>query len=219
MRKPTALKEAIEDWLVHDKQVGALPVNAREIYRAGERGAAVYFARSGMVKLSEDHGAEGTTLGVVRPGELFGEEILLGDEAHRTTAVRIAKGEILRIPALLFQRVGARHPELWRGLAVMIEERRREARRHARRLVSVSTDERIVATLENLAPVCPVTTVEEQPWHVVPLTQAELAVMVGASRETTSSALNAMERRGALALRRGRILMPLAGQARAANAG
>jgi CRP/FNR family cyclic AMP-dependent transcriptional regulator len=218
------LKDSIEDLLARDKQVEMVSANAREIYRAGERVASIYYARSGMVKLMEEH-AEGVTLGVVGPGELFGEEVLLGHGAYRASATRIAKGEILRIPLPLFVRVAVRHPELWRGVATQLNQRLLFEQRCFRRLVNASTDERIEAMLEHLAANCPLVpagpatgSANERQAHAIPLTQAELAVMVGASRETTSSALNAMERRGTLELRRGRILVPPPAS-RAAHAG
>lgn len=207
----TAYKNPVEDLLVRDKQVELVAATMPVIYRAGESGEAVYFARGGMVKLSEDHGPAGLTLEVVSPGELFGEELLLGERTYRAKAIRMAKGEILRIPVAVFQRVAGRYPELWRAVATHLHHKLRREQTSFRQLVNVTTEARIVAALEYLAPRCPLAPGEgERHWHDVPLTQAELAVMVGASRETTSSVLNALERRGALELRRGRILMPQA---------
>ena len=202
----------IEDLLVRDKQVEILPANQRELYRTGERAGSFYYARKGMVKLSEDHGAEGMTLGIIRPGEVFGEEVLLGLGAHRATATRLNSGEILRIPAVPFPRVAVRWQDLWQGMALLIDQRLRQEQRNFRWLVRVGTEQRIQAMLEYLAPSCPLESKPdaERRWHDVPLTQAELALLVGASRETTSSVLNEMARRGTLALRRGRILMPAA---------
>lgn len=204
------LQSAIEDLLAKERQVEAVLSAAREIYRAGERAGAIYYVRTGMVKLSEDHGTEGGTVGVVSAGEIFGEEVLVGAREYRATATRLTNGEILRIPATLFPRVAARRQELWQGVAWLIDQRLRREQRSFRWLVKASTEERILATLNRLAPLSPVLTKlgSEQSWYGVPLTQAELAVMVGASRETTSSVLNEMERAGVLALKRGRILMP-----------
>jgi CRP/FNR family cyclic AMP-dependent transcriptional regulator len=210
----TLIKHAVEDLLSRDKLVEEVAANVREIYRAGDRVASIYYVQSGMVKLTEDCGGEGATLGVVGPGEVFGEEILLGYGAYRTNAVRIVKGNLLRIPSPLFQRVASRHPELWRGVAGLLHQRLLFEQRCSRRLANENTDERIAAMLEHLAvhsPLVPGGMAGVGPdgeAHAIPLTQAELAVMVGASRETTSSALNAMARRGALELRRGRILVP-----------
>lgn len=210
----------MEGLLIREKQVEMVSASVSEIYKAGGTAGAVYYARSGMVKLAQDHGPEGQTLGIVRPGEVFGEEILLGDSAYRAKATRIVAGEILRIPALLFQRMASRYPELWRGLAAQLQQRLVLEQRSFRRLVNVGTDQRIVAMLEQLAPSCPVLPAGagERPVHGVPLTQAELAVLVGASRETTSSVLNAMERQGTVELRRGRILIAPR-QSRGAHAG
>lgn len=209
---PTSLQSAIEDLLVRDKQVEVLPAHVREIYRAGERTASIYYLRAGMVKLSEDHGRDGVMLQIVRPGEMFGEEGLLGVGEYRANATRLANGEILRIPTTLFPRMAAKRQELWQGVAWLIDQRLRYEQRNFRRLVRVGTEERILAMLEFLAPSCPLVAKAgtDRVWHGVPLTQAELALLVGASRETTSSVLNEMERRGTLTLRRGRILMPVA---------
>lgn len=214
------MQNAIEDFLIRDKQVQILPANQREIYRVGDPAEALYYARTGMVKLSEDHGAQGSTLGIVRPGELFGEEALVGYGAYQGRATRLTIGEVLRIPASLFPRMAARRQELWQGMALLLHERLRLEQRNYRWLVRLSTEERILAMLEHLAPSCPLVSKvgTDRNWYGVPLTQAELALLVGASRETTSSVLNEMERKSALALRRGRILMPAAAS-RATHAG
>ncbi len=201
----------MEDLLARDKQVELVPATAQLIYRPGESAEVVYYARGGMVKLSEDHGPAGLTLEVVSPGELFGEELLLGERTYRAKATRMGKGEILRIPTALFQRMAGRYPELWRAVATHLHHKLRREQTSFRQLVHVTTEARIVAALEYLAPRCPLVPaidVGARRKHDVPLTQAELAVMVGASRETTSSVLNVLERRGLLELRRGRILMP-----------
>lgn len=211
----------MEDLLARDRQVELVPTNPQLIYRAGESGDAVYYARGGMVKLSEDHGPAGLTIELVSEGELFGEELLLGERNYRAQASRLGKGEILRIPTVLFQRMAGRYPELWRAVAMHLHHKARREQTSFRQLVNVRTELRIVGALEYLAPRCPLVPAAgtgEVNWRNIPLTQSELAVMVGASRETTSSVLNVLERRGALQLRRGRILMPQA-MSRATHAG
>ena len=216
MSTPTLLSDAIEDLLARDKQVELVAPSVREIYRAGESAAWIYFVRSGMVRLC----AVGGGLVVVRAGELFGEELLWGEEIYWADATRIMKGEILRIPVAWFERVARRHSELWQGVAVLIRQQLVRERRSFQQLANLSTAERIVAMLAHLAPGCPLvpSMSSDRLVHSIPLTQAELAMLVGASRETTSSELNAMARRGELELRRGRLLVP-AKSAKAAHAG
>ena len=216
MSTPTLLSDAIEDLLARDKQVELVAPSVREIYRAGESAAWIYFVRSGMVRLC----AVGGGLVVVRAGELFGEELLWGEEIYWADATRIMKGEILRIPVAWFERVARRHSELWQGVAVSIRQQLVRERRSFQQLANLSTAERIVAMLAHLAPGCPLvpSMSSDRLVHSIPLTQAELAMLVGASRETTSSELNAMARRGELELRRGRLLVP-AKSAKAAHAG
>ena len=206
MSTPTLLSDAIEDLLARDKQVELVAPSVREIYRAGESAAWIYFVRSGMVKLC----GVGGGLVVVRAGELFGEELLWGEEIYWADATRIMKGEILRIPVAWFERVARRHSELWQGVAVLIRQQLVRERRSFQQLANLSTAERIVAMLAHLAPGCPLvpSMSSDRLVHSIPLTQAELAMLVGASRETTSSELNAMARRGELELRRGRLLVP-----------
>src|SRR5262249_3931944 len=52
----------------------------------------------------------------------------------------------------------------------------------------------------------------------VPLTQSELAKLVGATRETTSTTLNVLERRGLVRLGRGRMFVPSVVALRSAGA-
>lgn len=210
MTTPNPLKDAIEDLLARDHQVEFVAATTREIYRAGESARWIYFARSGMVKLTHQGGAQGPKLNIVRAGELFGDEALWGEEVYWAHATRIMKGEILRMPVAWFQRMARRDPELWRGVALMIRQKLVLEQISFQRLANLSTDDRIVAMLAQLAPGCPLvpSLASHRLVHSIPLTQAELALLVGASRETTSSALNAMARRGELELRRGRVLVP-----------
>ena len=216
MSTPKLLSDAIEDLLARDKQVELVAVGAREIYRAGERAAYIYFVRSGMVKVWD----EGHGLVVVGAGELFGDELLWGEGVYGANATQIMKGEILRIPLAWFLRMARRHSELWQGVAMLIREKLVRERRSFQQLAHMSTDERIVAMLAYLAPKCPKvpSLSTDRLVHSIPLTQAELAQLVGASRETTSSALNEMARRGELELRRGRVMVP-ARSSQAAHAG
>ena len=216
MSTPKLLSDAIENLLAGDKQVELVAVGVREIYRAGENSAYIYFVRSGMVKLCGE--VEG--LVVVGEGELFGDESLWGERVYGANATRIMKGEILRIPVAWFERVARRHSELWQGVAMLSREKLVRERRCFQQLARLGTDERIVAMLAHLAPKCPKvpSLSTDRLVHSIPLTQAELAQLIGASRETTSSALNAMARRGELELRRGRVLVP-ARSAKAAHAG
>ena len=206
MSTPKLLSDAIEGLLARDKQVKLVAVGVREIYRAGDSAEFLYFVRSGMVKLCHAGGG----LVVVVAGELFGEELLWGEEIYGADATRIMKGEILRIPVAWFERVARRHSELWQGVAMLIRKQLVRERRSFQQLAHLSTDERIVAMLAHLAPSCPLVPSlnSDRLVHSIPLTQAELALLVGASRETTSSELNAMARRGELELRRGRLLVP-----------
>ncbi len=216
MSTPKLLSDAVEGLLARDKQVELVPVGAREIYRAGGSAAHIYFVRSGMVKVCD----EGGGLAVVGVGELFGDELLWGEGVYWANATRIVKGEILRIPVAWFLRMARRHPELWQGVAMLIREKLVQERKCFQELAHLGTGERIVAMLGHLAPGCPLvpSLSSDRLVHSIPLTQAELALLVGASRETTSSELNAMARRGELELRRGRVLVPVKAP-KAAHAG
>eukprot|EP00977_Amphora_coffeiformis_P004489 scaffold965_cov158-Amphora_coffeaeformis.AAC.13 len=78
------------------------------IFRAGEKGEAMYFLSSGKVEVQT---RKGQMVAILRSGDFFGEGSLLDEENHRfTTAKCVTPVDVLEIPRADFERyVGASH--------------------------------------------------------------------------------------------------------------
>jgi CRP/FNR family transcriptional regulator, cyclic AMP receptor protein len=137
-------------------------------------------------------------LDVLGPGQAFGELALLLPDAQRTaTVAALEDGEtrsVFRDDFALLQRS---HPGVKDVLLRLLAE---QLRRASDRLVEahyVDADTRVRRRLVELARTYDAGT--------VPLTQEELAAMAGTSRATVNRVLREEERRGTVALQRGRV--------------
>jgi CRP-like cAMP-binding protein len=69
---------------------------------------------------------EERVLGVLRPGDAFGEMALLSGEPASASVRAVARSWVLRLPAEDFEAIAADHPALRAGLDELARERRAE---------------------------------------------------------------------------------------------
>jgi CRP/FNR family cyclic AMP-dependent transcriptional regulator len=156
----------------------------------GERAQSVYYLESGLIKLSrrmEDK--RDFLVRLIGAGELFGERALMSGEFYDATAEVLRESVVHQFPVAEFRELCRQRPEIWQWLAEQTSRRAEE------------TERRIQLVLSNLASVFDAPRGDESD-VLVPLSQSELASLVGATRETTSTTLNTLERRGMLRLGR-----------------
>lgn len=181
----------------------------RPLYQAGEPAEFVYFVRSGVVKCERRFDDSSQPLLCIRQaGELIGEESLLGSPTYRSSAVMLTAGTVYAIPQAVFTEAANRNPLIWRELAELIDQFRTCQQHRFQMLQEKGVEERLLSILDYFTAVRR----EREARHhgqpeqdEIPLTQAELASLIGATRETTSTTLNLLERRGVLELHRRRI--------------
>jgi CRP/FNR family transcriptional regulator len=185
---------------------------ASSIYRQGESSSSVYYLESGLVKLT--HRLEDQREFLVRlvpAGELFGEASLFSESHRKESAETLREAVIHEFPRGEFLETCRNRPEIWQWVAEL-ERRRLDEAEHRLQLISFyRVEQRILMVLAALTPVFDAG-VEDEGNVLVPLSQSELASLVGATRETTSTMLNTLERRGLLKLGR-RSLTILSGKA------
>jgi CRP/FNR family cyclic AMP-dependent transcriptional regulator len=137
-------------------------------------------------------------LDVLGPGQAFGELALLLPGAKRSaTVAALEDGEtrsVLRDEFALLQRS---HPGVKDVLLRLLAEQLRRASDRIVEAHYVDADTRVRRRLCSLA--------ETYEGSVVPLTQEDLAAMAGTSRATVNRVLRDEERRGTVALQRGRL--------------
>jgi CRP/FNR family transcriptional regulator len=204
----TALANAIrEDVLSTDgTRKIILSRRATAVFNIGTPATNVYFLESGLVKIEKPTDSnKDILLAVVAPGELFGEQALLGEGAFTVSAKVLESGVAYAIPTDSFQRFCDRRPEIWRLLMQHFLTRKDELERKIEHLCMSDVRQRLVYYLEELAKLNPGS---DPNGTVIHISQNELASLVGATRETTSTTLNALARQGVIALGHRLVMIP-----------
>jgi CRP/FNR family cyclic AMP-dependent transcriptional regulator len=173
------------------------------IYLPGDRAECVYVLRKGRIKLSvlSQSGKE-FAIDIFQPGEIFGEFALV-DEATRSNMAQalddamvwvFRKGDFIR---LLETR-----PKLAMNYIRLVGGRRRRMEKKLSDITTKDVASRVCELLNEIstgsAPAPGAT-----PELLVPLTHQDVASLIGASRQTTTTVLNDLERRDIIELGRG----------------
>jgi len=173
------------------------------VFHDGDPGDALHLVSRGHVaiRITTPLG-DIATLRVLAPGEFFGELALIADAPRRGTAVAIDEVETVSVHREQFDALRASHPWVER---MLVEALATEVRRLASRLVEAlyaPVEQRVWHRLAELttmfgSPDCDEVT--------IPVTQDELAQIVGTTRPTVNRLLRAAEVDGVVLLRRGRL--------------
>lgn len=204
----TALATAIREELLPSEGVRKLVLSRRAavIYSAGTPANHLYFLDSGLVKIEKlSEWNKELLLNVVSPGEIFGEQAITGEGVFTTSAKALETGVAYSIPTDVFQRFCDRRPDVWRLVVQHFLLCKDELERKIEHLCHSDVRERLVYYLEALARLNPS---REPGGNVIHISQNELASLVGATRETTSTTLNAMARQGLIALGHRLVMIP-----------
>jgi CRP-like cAMP-binding protein len=166
---------------------------------------SLYFLDSGLVKLFK-RGEDGKEiiLRIVVPGELFGEQALSGEEsrdARHSSAEVLQEGAIYVIPRHVFGAWAESRAQIWHLVAETLVARQRELEKKVELLCLHDVEYRILYYLGELATLLGARNDGQQEYSI-PLSQSELASLIGATRETTSTTLNSLARRGLVRLGR-----------------
>ncbi len=108
------------------------------IFSEGEEGAIAYVIESGLVEISTIEKGKQVQLGILTPGQLFGEMALINDEPRTATAIAI-KDTVLTVISReqLIERLKSTEPML-RMLIRVIISRYRTSIRHTRKAGMIS---------------------------------------------------------------------------------
>jgi CRP/FNR family cyclic AMP-dependent transcriptional regulator len=176
------------------------------LYSEGSPADSVLFLESGLVKLCKrgDEGKE-IILQVVSSGELFGEQAL-GMETVRSAAAEVLQeGTIYVIPKDVFTRFCDGRIDMWRHVAQLVVQRKRDLEKKIELLCMQDVEYRILHYMAELA--AAFGSRLEGNEYAIPLSQGELASLIGATRETTSTTLNGLARRGLIRLGRRQLIL------------
>jgi CRP-like cAMP-binding protein len=172
------------------------------IFHEGDPGDTLHLISRGhvAVRITTPLG-DTATLRVLAAGEFFGELAVVSPAARNATVVAIDTVETLAVHRDQFEELRLRHPRVDR---LLVEALSTEVRRLATQLVDalyVPVERRIWRRLTELVRIF--TRDGEAP--VVPLTQEDLAQVVGTTRPTVNRMLREGEAAGILRLTRGHV--------------
>jgi CRP/FNR family transcriptional regulator, cyclic AMP receptor protein len=204
----SALATAIREELLSAEGVRKLVLSRRAsaIYSTGTPANHVYFLDSGLVKIERTgEGNREILLSVVSAGEIFGEQALTGDGVFSASARVLESGIAYSIPTDVFQRLCERRPDVWRLVVQHCLNRKEELERKIEHLCHSDVRERLIYYLQDLAKLTPT---HDPTGSVIHISQNELASLVGATRETTSTTLNALARQGLINLGHRLVMIP-----------
>ncbi|HEX5227637.1 MAG TPA: Crp/Fnr family transcriptional regulator [Bryobacteraceae bacterium] len=168
---------------------------------------SLFFLESGLVKIHKrgDDNKE-IILQIVTAGELFGEQALGNEPSRNIAAEVLQEGVIYVIPRDIFIRVCDDHPELWREISGLLTTRKRQLEKKIELLCLRDVEYRILYYMAELARTFGAKTNGAE--YSIPLSQGELASLIGATRETTSTTLNHLARKGVIRLGRRQLIVP-----------
>lgn len=178
------------------------------IFTQGQSADALYFIEEGLVKLTRTNDlGDRIILSISGPGDLVGEEVMSADSSqYQADAEVLTSATLYRIPRETLQRVLTQNGELASSVIDFLLGRRKMLAQKVELLCLHDVEYRILFYLADLATL--VGPSPEDEGYQLPITQAELADLIGATRETTSTTLNQLERKGLVKLSRRLLTIP-----------
>jgi CRP/FNR family transcriptional regulator len=164
----------------------------------GEKADFIYFLREGRVKLSllSESGKE-IAIDIIEPGEIFGEFALVDELLRSNMTQALDNVTMWAFKKRDFAQLLA-EPKLSMNYIRLVGDRRRRMEKKLSDIMSKDVSTRVCELLHDLS-----TGATEIHGYLVPLTHYDVASLIGASRQTTTSVLNELERGGVIELGRG----------------
>jgi CRP/FNR family cyclic AMP-dependent transcriptional regulator len=157
------------------------------IFREGDPGDALFVVLSGRVRISStsDSGVE-AILTTLRPGEFFGSLALLDGAPRSAAATALDAVEILVLPRAAFRRLVDEVPAIREHVMVALAHEIRRLTDHVEELHFLDIAGRLAARLARLADEQGAIESDGVVRLDGPLTQGELAAMVGSTRQSVN---------------------------------
>lgn len=197
-----------------DVLTGLAPQLRRRAYRKGtmifhkdQAGDALYIIESGRVRIFlPAEGGEELTIDVLASGDVFGDMALLDGRPRSASADTVEDTVVYTLGRDEFQRHLNETPRLASALLELLSVRQRDLIEYTETLAFLDVHARIAKTLLDLANRYGAKVADGIEIQM-DLTQAELARMVGATRERVNRALASFRSQGVLELRGKKIVI------------
>ena len=173
------------------------------VCHAGDPADSLHFVERGhfAVRAGLASGAM-ATLNVLSAGDYFGELALLRSDSRRTaTVIALESSQTLAVAGTAFEALCAKNPRVERVLSTVLADRVHALSHRLLETMYDSLDRRVFRRLVDLAQAY------ERPGEtvVIPLSQAQLADLVGASRPSVNQVLQRLVDQRLVVLGRSRI--------------
>ncbi len=166
------------------------------IFREKEMPEFMFRLETGLVKIVRSIDKSMSLVRVVRPGDYFDERALFDRGPRRMKALAVCDCEVTALP---LEEIHSKSG-LWQPVLEQAVRRAEEAEERAGRLAKFKVEIRLAHFLADFVKAC-------CPKEGIPLSQQELADMVGATRESTCAALKSLEKRGLVQAGRARVIV------------
>ena len=178
------------------------------IFHLGDPGDALFIVASGAVKITlpSETGDE-AILATLRPGDFFGELALLDGAPRSATAAALEPTETLVLPRQRFRELIATEPVIRDALLASLARELRRLTLHVEELHFLDIAGRLAARLVRLADEQGNAQADGSVRLDAPLTQSDLAAMVGCTRQSVNKLLGLFVDDGLIRLDRDAIVI------------
>jgi CRP/FNR family transcriptional regulator len=176
-----------------------------QLYVPGDPSDRVFILEQGRVKISVlGPGGKHCVFQVIESGEIFGEAALLGERVRSASAEVIERASVVMAPRDSVLQYADRNPRFWQAFAPLLGNRIQRLEDQVQWVSLLEVEQRIARLLLRWVDSLPVSSVPLAK-SFIRLSQKDLAGLIGATRETTSNALNRLQRKECIEIRRRRI--------------
>ena len=157
------------------------------IYGEGDPGTGLVMVLEGLVRLHcATAGGLTVLIGQAGPGAMLGQAVRFGGGPRLHTLICAEPSVLMKVSDTAIFEIGERRPEVWRFVAGLLYAQIRGALALATQAIALPARRRVAARLHLMAPA----------GGEIPLSQADLAEMLGLARKTVNLHLGAFERAG-----------------------
>ncbi len=178
------------------------------IFQANDPVKSIFLLEEGRVKIGSysDTGKE-IIKAILQPGDIFGEQVLLGGERHRNFAQAVDQNvHVCALSLSDLRKTMAQDPEFGMRVTQTISMRVRQTERRLEALVSKDARTRIIEFLRDLADENGKPVGDEILIHNF-LTHKDIASLTATSRQTVTSVLNDLREHNLIYFDRKRLLI------------
>ena len=190
------------------------------VFHVGDPGDALFIVMAGSIKITlpADTGEE-AILATLRPGDFFGELALLDGAPRSATAVAIEATETYVLAREGFRDLIASQPQMREALLATLAAEVRRLTSHVEELHFLDITGRLASRLVRLSAESGSSRIADGSIRLPgPLTQGDLAAMIGCTRQSVNKLLGLFSEDGLVRLERDRIIvLDLDGLKRAAH--